>query len=356
MSSRLELAKAFVMERATFDPVELAVVLSHYDIGVIESITSFGRGSRRSPKVGIVAEHGKFLLKRRAANRARPQRVRFTHAVQSHVAQAGFPIARLVPTRDGRRTIVQQREHVYELFEFVPGQTFARTAPQSRDAGATLARFHAATATFHHPEGLPIPRGDYHDNPIVRTGLLSIGSTLSSHDSFSGDEAELAGLVQFLLECYDSAAQAVNSYRSLSKETRVIHSDWHPGNLLFRDDKVVAVIDYDSVRFARPIIDVANGSLQFSMTGSGDPSEWPSEQDETRLAAFLEGYHREVPLTPDERTCVPHLMAAALVSECVGPIAATGSVGQWAGFRVLKMVQRKLLWMKEHLTRMIQSS
>jgi len=344
------------MERATFDATELAVVLSHYDIGVIESITPFARGSRRSPKVGIVAERGKFLLKRRAADRARPERVRFTHAVQHHVAQTGFPIARIQATCDGRRTIVQQRDHVYELFEFVPGQTFARIASQSADAGATLARFHAATTTFHHPVGLPRPRGDYHDNAIVRSGLLSIGSTLSSHDSFTGDEAELVGLLQFLLARYDAAAQAVNSYRSLSKEERVIHSDWHPGNLLFRDDKVVAVIDFDSVKFARPIVDIANGALQFSMTGSGDPAQWPSEQDEERLGAFLDGYDDVASLSQDERACLPHLMAEALMSECVGPIAVTGSVGQWAGFRVLKMVERKLRWMDEHLPRMIQSA
>jgi len=344
------------MERATFDAAELAVVLSHYDIGVIESITPFARGSRRSPKVGIVAERGKYLLKRRAAGRARPERVRFTHAVQHHLAFTGFPIARIQATSDGRRTIVQQREHIYELFEFVPGQTFARTVPQSQDAGATLARFHEAVETFQHPDGLPRPRGDYHDNALVRTGLLSIGSTLSSHDSFSGDEAELAGLVQFLLERYDNAAQAVKSYRALSQEERVIHSDWHPGNLLFRDDRVVAVIDFDSVRFARPIVDIANGALQFSMTGSGDPSHWPSEQDEDRLAAFLEGYDGVTPLSADDRSCIPHLMAEALISECVGPIAVTGSIGRWAGFRVLKMVQRKLRWMEENLPRMIRVS
>ncbi len=345
---------ALAVERATFDTTELAVVLSHYDVGAIESITPFDRGSSRSPKVGIVAERGKYLLKRRAARRARPERVRFTHAVQTHLVLAGFPVAPLQPTRDGRRTIVQQREHIYELFLFVPGRTFERTVPQARAAGAILAQFHAAVASFVLPDGLPAPRGDYHDNTIVRTGLCSIGSSLTSHDSFSGDEAELAGIVQFLLERYDDAAQAVKSFRSLSDAEAVVHADWHPGNLLFRDDHVVAVVDYDSVRFARPLIDVANGALQFSMTGEGDPAGWPTEQDEDRLTAFLDGYASVVSLTPDERACVPHMMAEALISECVGPIAATGSVGPWSGFRVLKMVRRKLGWMESNLPRMMQ--
>ena len=49
--------------RETFSAGELAVVLSHYDLGVIEAITGYPRGSRRSPKAGIVAQRGKFLLK-----------------------------------------------------------------------------------------------------------------------------------------------------------------------------------------------------------------------------------------------------------------------------------------------------
>lgn len=344
------------MERATFDAAELAVVLSHYDIGIIESITPYPRGSRRSPKVGIVAERGKFLLKRRAGERSRLERVRFTHAVQQHIAKSGFPIAGIMPTRDGRRTIVQQREHTYELFEFVPGQPYDRSEAQTRHAGVTLGRFHQAVANFRHPEGLPVPSGDFHDNPLVRNGLFSIGSSLSSHDSFSGDDAELASLVQLLIERYEAATQAVNSHRSVTASQQVIHSDWHPGNLLFRGGEVVAVIDYDSVRLARAIIDVANGALQFSMTGSGDPASWPDEQDEQRLRAFLAGYDSVVPLSADERSCVPHLMAEALISECVGPIAATGSVGPWAGFRVLKMVRRKLRWMEAHLPRIMRAS
>ena len=55
-----------------------------------------------------------------------------------------------------------------------------------------LARFHQATAKF--PRSEPAPSTDYHDAAAVRTGLCAISSTLSSHDSFTGDEAELAGL------------------------------------------------------------------------------------------------------------------------------------------------------------------
>ena len=126
--------------RAKFDTTELGVVLSYYDLGVIESITEFDRGSSRSPKVGIVSERGKYVLKRRAADRAMPDRVRFAHRVQIHLADAGFPLPKLIPTQDRASTLVQIREHIYELFEFVAGQPFQRTSDEARSAGGLLSR------------------------------------------------------------------------------------------------------------------------------------------------------------------------------------------------------------------------
>ncbi len=339
-------------ERATFDAAELAVVLSHYDLGILESITEFPRGSRRSPKVGIVCDRGKFLLKRRSTARARPERVRTAHHVQSLLVAGGFPLPKLVPTRIGRDSLVQLRDHLYELFEFVPGQAFEHTIEETRDAGITLARFHQITEPVATVGDLPLPLGDYHDATAIRTGLYAIGSAVSSHDSFTGDEAEMSALTDFLLQAYDRSAAAASHCGLAALPKGLIHADWHPGNILFRQRRVVAVVDYDSIRVSRRVIDVANGVLQFSIIAGGDPVTWPDHLDEERYRVFLEGYESLVPLSKVERTSVPHLMGEALITECVPPIAETGSVGRWAGFRVLQMVRRKLTWLEQNMDRL----
>lgn len=340
-------------QRATFDAAELAVVLSYFDLGVIESITDFPRGSHRSPKVGIVAERGKFLLKRRSLDHIHPDRIQFVHRVQSHLVHAGFPIARLVPSRLGREKLVQIRDHMYELFEFAAGQPYQHSAAEAQDAGVTLVRFHKATDPLAALWGGFRPRGDYHDAQAVRTGLCAIGARLSSHDSFTGDEAELSSLVQFLLEHYDRAAATVNAAGFAGWPERIIHSDWHPGNLLFRNLKVIAVVDYDAIRYSRGIIDVANGALQFSILAGGDPVNWPDHLDEERFQAFLGGYESSHRISPAERQCVPLLMSEALIAECVPPISETGSMGRWSGFRVLQMVRRKLTWLEQNGNRLV---
>lgn len=340
-------------ERATFDAAELAVVLSHYDLGVLESITDFPRGSSRSPKVGVVCQRGKFLLKRRLTTRAHPERVQLSHRVQKLLQAAGFPAPKLIPARDGTTTMIQLRDHLYELFEFVAGHPFEHSAEETKAAGEVLAWFHQVTAPIPKLDELSLARGDYHDATGIRTGLCAIGGTLKSHDSLAGQEAELGPLTSELLASYDKWCELANQRGVASQPGHLIHADWHPGNILFRQGKIVAVVDYDSLRISRRIIDIANGALQFSIMAGGDPSTWPDYTDEKRYRAFLEGYASRWPLTPEDRALLPPLMAEALISECVPPIAETGSVGPWTGFRVLQMVRRKLKWLEENESSLI---
>ena len=51
-------------DRERFGAKELAISLSHYDLGVITNITEFARGSRRAPKLIITAQKGKYLFKK----------------------------------------------------------------------------------------------------------------------------------------------------------------------------------------------------------------------------------------------------------------------------------------------------
>lgn len=338
-------------DRQRFAADELAVVLSHYDLGVVESITEFDRGSRRSPKVGIVCELGKFLLKKRAMERARLRRIQFAHEVQSHLTDEDFPLPRLVRTRDTSETILSLAGDMYELFQFIPGHDYGSTVEQTANAGRVLAIFHKALTDFNIPEDLG--RGTYHDVIGVRTSLNAIPTSIASHESAVGKDAEVLGLVNRLFEQYDTAADEADELGVTGFTPSVIHADWHPGNMLFKRDDVTGVIDYDSCRVAQRVIDVANGMLQFSIIGGGHPSEWPDHADEDRLRAFVHGYLAESPLSENECRTLPHLMVEAMIAESVLPVANTGSFGNISGFGFLHMISRKAKWTIEHADEII---
>lgn len=339
--------------RATFAADELAVVLSRYDLGPLESITEFRRGSRKSPKVGIVCDRGKFMLKRRPRGHTNTARLTFAHRLQRHLMRAGFPLPRLIAPDEGDGLVLRHDGHVYELFEFVRGQRFSGSVAETRDSGVTLARFHQAVADFTAAEAPQT--GDYHDTNPVRTSLNAIPSSLSAHDSVVGLETEVFETAQELYDVYDRCCGRVQRRGLRTWPAGVIHGDWHPGNMMYRNKAVVAVLDYDSARQSQPVIDLANGTLQFSILGGKQVEEWPDEIDEERAGAFLAGYLSKQPISHDQRACLPDLMAEALISESVLPIAATGSFGHYQGFRFMKMVRRKVAWLEANAERLSSS-
>ena len=136
---------------------------------------------------------------------------------------------------------------------------------------------------------------------------------------------------------------------------QIVHADWHPGNMLFRDNHVVAVIDYDSARLLPRIIDAANGALQFSIIGGDeDVSKWPEYLDESRYKRFFRGYDEVMLLSEAEIRTIPWLMIEALIAEAVFPIAATGTFGRMEGLAFLQMVQRKVHWMQQNADHLIE--
>src|ERR1700722_2962398 len=163
--------------REKFSAEELAIVLSPFDVGVIDSVVEFPRGSRKAPKLLIVSEQGKFLLKRRARGKDDPYKVAFAHALQLYLASKQFPLPHLVGTKKENNSMLQWRNGVYELFEYIPGQGYPQTLEATFDSGRILGLYHKLLEDFK-TEWTP-PTGSYHAASAVETGMRSIIASLA---------------------------------------------------------------------------------------------------------------------------------------------------------------------------------
>ena len=330
----------------TFARDELAIVLSHYDIGIIEALEDYPRGSRKSPKLIITSSEGRFLLKRRARGRDDVQKVAFCHDIQNTLAAKQYPLPHLIGTLDGGKSMLVLDATVYELFEYIPGQGYSQSLESTREAGRILALYHKLLEDFQTP--YEPPTGSYHAAAAVERGF----DRILHH--FAG-RRDIAPICRFLLDSYMHARDSVNDAGMPDWPSQIVHGDWHPGNMLFRDNRVVAVIDYDSARLLPRVIDSANGALQFSILGGGDDvSTWPDYLDESRFKRFLRGYDEVNLLSEAELRATPWLMVEALIAEAVFPIAATGQFGKLEGSSFLDMVQRKVVWLQRNADRLVE--
>lgn len=321
-----------------FELAEAVGALSNYDLGIVSAVQEFRRGSRRAPKLLLKCERGLLIFKRLASGRDDPARVAFAHEVQRVLAGSGYPLPRLLPTRTGE-TQLRLNSHSYELFECLSGQGFDSSEAATFEAGQLLARFHAVLEAMP-PAGVP-PIGSYHRLAAVPANLAFIPHRLS-------DES-LGPLTEFLRDAYLRAADHADAAGLTHWPLQLIHGDWHPGNLLFRGQKVAAVIDYDTARLAPRIVDIANGALQFSLTRTpSDPQMWPDSPDEARLRRFIQGYDSGARslISTGELAALPWLMIEAMIAESAIPIAVTGRFGRMEPVSFLQMVERKVRWLQ----------
>ncbi len=341
---------------SVFDPFELAIVLSHFDVGRIQAVREFRRGSRKSPKLLIQTETGTYMLKRRAAGKDDPFRVAFSHALQLYLASKQFPLPRLMGTRGDNRSMLQYQHRIYEMFEYIKGGGYDNSLDATASAGKTLALFHKLLADYQ-PEYEP-PVGSYHASRSVARSMDTIPGAIAKIDPKSAETEsdKIVKAVAYLRAAYNEAAMRVNEIGLSDWPMQITHADWHPGNMLFRGSRVVAVIDYDAARIQQRVIDVANGVLQFSILGGGDdPSQWPNYVDAARFRRFIAGYD-SVPgcvITRAELKTIPWLMIEALICESVIPIAATGSFARLDGLGFLLMIERKVRWLQGHVDKLV---
>jgi homoserine kinase type II len=334
-------------EREKFTQEELAECLGHYDLGKVRHVREFARGSRKSPKAILDTEKGKFLFKRRAVGKDDLQKVAFTHEIQSALAVRNFPLPKLLRTRDDGRTMLVLGWNVYEMFEYIDGGNFDGSREAAFSAGRTLGLYHKLLLDFRS-EYAP-PTGSYHDAQSIHRAIRDTVSSLPMEMRPPADV--LLGTVQNLEQTYRHCCEQTNSIGLGDWDSQIVHGDWHPGNMLFREHHVAAVIDYDAARRQQRVIDLANGALQFSILGgSKDPARWPERLDENRFREFVRGYDTVNIVSVAELKVLPYLMCEAMIAEAVLPIAATGSFGRMEGFPFLQMVDRKIRWILGHLS------
>jgi homoserine kinase type II len=199
-----------------------------------------------------------------------------------------------------------------------------------------------------HDTRTPFRSASFHGAPGVASALRGIPGAVAAA-ARRAPSRTLAKRCGLLAEAYAEAAHRADETGPTGWPCVVIHGDWHPGNLVYRDERIAGVLDFDSTRVEPRVMDVANAALQFSMrtAGAGPPDTWPEGLDLPRIQALLLGYNRAAatPLAAGERRALPWLIIEAIIVESVVPIAATGRFGDIDGAAFLEMVERKVRWL-----------
>ena len=286
--------------RATLEPELVAEVLASFGLPSPTRLRTIERGSRRVPKVVVETPDGAFVLKRRRPGSA--EAARFTAGLQRRLAASGCPVPRVRSTIEGD-AVLERDGHTFELVEFIAGERYPRHPAAAASAGRTLVRLHEEMRNLAAPERL---HGSYHDSPLVREVLQRLQER--------GEEATGGSITpSTLVDRYERAAEVAADWFK-ERPRRLVHGDYHPGNLICTTDatgSVRAVLDWEAVRLDLPQAEFAAAAVHFALP----PSAVPAGRlglDESLLTAFAEGFG---PLRRDTAEIVPDLMIESVVAD-----------------------------------------
>ena len=309
---------------------EIDAVMRHYRVGQIKDIKELPEGSVYSPKVVLETERGTLLLKRRARGLDMPALVCFGHEVLLGCMAQGLCVPPLLATHDDANSMVQHDDHIYELFVFIQGERFSPDRPaHAQQLGALLAETHRA---MDHIQ----PSFE----PVHETGTVDMSRLLPLQDAASDVPSALVEGMTRVMQYGDELAQA-NAH-----PPAIVHGDWHPGNMIFRADTLVAVCDFDNTRMGSRERELAQGLMHASLVTpkpGQTASQTPAEPSRERLTAFWSGF-RQQNGQGNPRT-IAGLMPVAMVDE------ALASVGPQLGEQhlpLLTAVWRKAQWLDAH--------
>lgn len=283
------------------------------------------------------ARTAQFCLKEHRCDQI--ARIEFELGFSSLMEQAGFPlIPNVVPTVSGKLVAIGEEHKCYSLTEFIQAdKAFNWTeSTWNREhnyaAGLTLCDFHqhsriSVDMLMTNEQRLNLPNMA----PPLGSELLSqfeaaLRTAAGAFDGTNGsklDEDELLPL-RLALDNADDLLNRVRRAIALLPTVRdvpglLVHGDYHPGNLLFRNTEVKALLDMDYLQLGSPFYDLGYGALLFS----GLSQQQPEVIEMSMVKSFIEGYNEqalrssrkphslEIPATVNDLQ--PWLTLAALV-------------------------------------------
>ena len=265
------------------DPDDLAALVARYDIGTVLSCKGIAEGVENSNFL-LETTGGRFILTL-YEKRVQQGDLPFFVDLLDHLAARGCPVPAMIRDRDG--TAIQKiSERSACLIQFLPGISLTHpTEGQCHAAGAALGAMHRAVADFSGAR----------ENSMGRAHWRGVAEATGNLD------AVLPGLQAIV----DDELAFLDANWPTDIPAHVIHADLFPDNVLMLGDTVTGLIDFYFAASDFRAYDVAVTHASWTFSDDGNRCS------NAAARALMQGYLREVALSPDEIAVLPLLARGA---------------------------------------------
>ena len=236
--------------RPEVSPQLLAAVRQAHGIAWAGEPVDLGGSSNLNLRLRAAQGHADHVLR---VHRAwvTLDRLSAIHSVRRHLAERGLPVVEAVAARSGAGWI-RVGENLAEVEPFVEGEDMDRG--ETLLAGISwLARLHAELSRIPVSSAAAVaPTANHVGAQLVLPTARRAAAMIRSWAS-TADEKEAATSIENLAQ---AISLAEGPYAD-QLPRQLVHGDFWDNNVLFRDDKVAAILDFDFMEERPRIDDVA---------------------------------------------------------------------------------------------------
>ena len=243
-------------------------------------------GSVNSNFAADLEDGGRVFL--RVCEESDEAAVRLGNRLLHHLVAGGVPTPAPLALSDGSDTLAEHQGKPVAIFPFIAGESCCQrscTPAHLRAVGAALGRIHQVGRSFESP-------------PANRFGSAQLQQRLAHLHTLSLP-APLRVDCQHLNERLTTLAA-----RPQTNDPIIIHGDVFRDNILWQDDTLAAVLDFESASLGHPAFDLMVTLLAWCY---GD------HLDRDLARALIDGYRSQAPFNEEMRAhCYDEARAAAV--------------------------------------------
>ena len=315
---------------------EVGTLLARYDLPGGVAVLRW-HSPRPMSAAAVVRSGGTEVFVKRHHKLVRtPAQLSAEHVLADHLRALGVAVPAVLRLPDGG-SVAASGDYVYEVHALAPGVDVYRdvlswepflSAQHARAAGAALARFHRASASFGLPER----------PPAVLTGscaVITAADPLAAVGRLAARRPGLAGYLDRRKWREDLTRYHLPAIREVAPLLPGLgrlwgHGDWHPSNLTWTsaapDAGVAAVIDLGLANRTFAAHDLATAIERSAVAWLDLADTGQAAVDRAAVDALLDGYQAVRPLTRADLAGVAGLLPVVHLEYALSEVEYFASV------------------------------
>ena len=315
---------------------EVGTLLARYDLPGGVAVLRW-HSPRPMSAAAVVRSGGTEVFVKRHHKLVRtPAQLSAEHVLADHLRALGVAVPAVLRLPDGG-SVAASGDYVYEVHALAPGVDVYRdvlswepflSVQHARAAGAALARFHRASASFGLPER----------PPAVLTGscaVITAADPLAAVGRLAARRPGLAGYLDRRKWREDLTRYHLPAIREVAPLLPGLgrlwgHGDWHPSNLTWTsaasDAGVAAVIDLGLANRTFAAHDLATAIERSAVAWLDLADTGQAAVDRAAVDALLDGYQAVRPLTRADLAGVAGLLPVVHLEYALSEVEYFASV------------------------------